>query len=149
MLSGCPSVGHFPFPPTFWKLSPAVLSLFPPFSPSSPLPASLLFSPSLQEPGSPASFFLPSHWPLASLLIDQEPIGDKDLSVWACRFLIKASEPVFAERGTGENFSWHPSGSLLLTRAEAEAWLSLPGNTTTTDLCLLSRFYRTGLLVHL
>lgn len=28
MLSGCPSVGCFPFPPTFWKISPAALSLF-------------------------------------------------------------------------------------------------------------------------
>jgi hypothetical protein len=30
----------------------------------------LFLSPNLREPESPASFFLPIHWPLASLLID-------------------------------------------------------------------------------
>jgi hypothetical protein len=36
-------------------------------------------SPRLWEPVSPASFFPPNHWPLASLLIDQKPTGGKDL----------------------------------------------------------------------
>jgi hypothetical protein len=37
----------------------------------------------------------------------------------------------FTERGTAEN-SWHrPSVSLMLTQAEAEAWLSLLGQVTT------------------
>jgi hypothetical protein len=36
-----------------------------------------------------------------------------------------------------------PSGFLLLTPAKAEAWLSLLGNTTAADSCLL---YQTGLL---
>jgi len=53
----------------------------------------------------------------------------------------------FAERGTSENFSWHHFGSLLLTPAEAEAWLSLLGRATTAGSCLLSRLYLTGLLV--
>jgi hypothetical protein len=41
-----------------------------------------------------------------------------------------------------------PPGSLLLTRAKAEAWLSLLGSATTADSCLLSWLYRTGLLVY-
>ena len=36
----------------------------------------------------------------------------------------------FLERGTVENF-WRSCWSLLLTQAEAEAWLSLPGHVTT------------------
>lgn len=35
----------------------------------------------LQGSGSPTSFLPPSNWPLASLLLDQEPIGDQDLSI--------------------------------------------------------------------
>lgn len=38
----------------------------------------LFLSPSLREPESPTSFFMPSHWPVVSLLISQKPIGDKD-----------------------------------------------------------------------
>jgi hypothetical protein len=38
-------------------------------------------SPPLWGPESPAFFFLPSNWPLASLLIDQEPTGEQDLSI--------------------------------------------------------------------
>jgi len=36
---------------------------------------------------------------------------------------------------------------LLLTQSKGEAWLSLLGRATTADSCLLSRLYRTGLLV--
>jgi hypothetical protein len=53
---------------------------------------------------------------------------------------------VFNERGTAENFSWHPSGSLLLTGAKA--WLSLLGSATAADSCLLSQLYQTRLLVY-
>lgn len=35
----------------------------------------------LQGPRSPASFFPPSNWPLTSLLIVQEPIGEQDLRI--------------------------------------------------------------------
>ena len=42
-----------------------------------------------------------------------------------------------AERGTTKNFSWHPSGYLLVTGAKAEAWLSLVGSATAADSCLL------------
>ena len=57
----------------------------------------------------------------------------------------------FTERSTAENFSWASCWpwSPLLTPAEAEAWLSLLGSATAADLCLLSRLYRTGLLVYL
>jgi hypothetical protein len=46
----------------------------------------------------------------------------------------------FAERGTVKNFSWHSCWpwALLLTSAEAEAWLSLLGGVTTVDSCLPS-----------
>ena len=39
----------------------------------------------------------------------------------------------FSERDTTGNFSWCPSRSLLLTQAEAEAWLSLLGRVTAAD----------------
>jgi hypothetical protein len=35
----------------------------------------------LQGPRSLISFLPPSNWPLASLLIDEEPIGEQDLSI--------------------------------------------------------------------
>jgi hypothetical protein len=54
----------------------------------------------------------------------------------------------FHERGTVKNFSWSPSGCLLLTRAEAGAWLSLLGSTATAALCVLSQLYGTGQLVY-
>ena len=43
-------------------------------------------------------------------------------------------------RGTAESFSWCSCWpwSLLLTRAKAEAWLSLLGSATTANSCLLS-----------
>jgi hypothetical protein len=47
-------------------------------SPFSPVSASLS-----ARPGSPASFLPPSSWALASLLIDQEPNGEQDLSIKA------------------------------------------------------------------
>ena len=58
---------------------------------------------------------------------------------------------MISERGTAENFSWHSCWpwSLLLTRAKAEAWLSLLGSATIAESCLLSRLYQTGLLVYL
>ena len=45
-----------------------------------------------------------------------------------------------AERGTAENFSWcsYWPWPLLLTGAEAEAWLPLLGSNIAADLCLLS-----------
>ena len=52
----------------------------------------------------------------------------------------------FNERGTAENF-WYPSWSLLLTWAKTKAWLSLLCSVTTTDSCLLSWLYWTGLLI--
>lgn len=84
-------MGRFPFLPMFRMISPVALSLFCLSPPSiSILP---IFSPRLQEPGSTASFFLPSPSLLTSLLIDQEPIENKNLSAWTHRFLIKSSEP--------------------------------------------------------
>ena len=50
----------------------------------------------------------------------------------------------FDERGSSGNSSWCPSESLLLTCAEAEAWLSLRGSATVADSYLLSRLYSTG-----
>ena len=42
-------------------------------------------------------------------------------------------------RGTAENFSWCSCWSLLLTQAEAEAWLSLLGPiTSVANLTLLN-----------
>jgi hypothetical protein len=49
------------------------------------------------------------------------------------------SDLLFPEKGTAENFSWCSSWPLLLTRAKAEAWLSLLGNASTADSCFLSR----------
>ena len=37
---------------------------------------------------------------------------------------------LFPERGTAKNISWHASWFLLLTCAEAKAWLSLLGHVT-------------------
>ena len=45
--------------------------------------------------------------------------------------------------------SWRSSASLMLTHAEAAAWLSLLGSVTAADSCLLSCLYWTGLLVYL
>ena len=50
---------------------------------------------------------------------------------------LKSSLIFSSLRDMGQN-SWHSSWSLLLTCAEAEAWLSLPGRATTADSCLLS-----------
>ena len=58
----------------------------------------------------------------------------------------------FTERGTAENFSWHSHcpWSLLLTHAEAEAWLFLLGHATTAaDLTLLNyEVFASGLSCH-
>ena len=59
---------------------------------------------------------------------------------------------IFASlRGKPENF-WCPSGSLLLTHAKAEAWLSLLSRATTLIPVRYpdsSGLYGTGLLVYL
>ena len=60
--------------------------------------------------------------------------GDRDwlAGTASCVMLVCLifADPRFPERGTAENFSWCPSGSLLLTRAKAEVWLSLLGGVT-------------------
>ena len=53
----------------------------------------------------------------------------------------------FPEKGTAQNFSWHPSRFLVLTPAKAEAWQSLLGHATAADSCLLYILSCTGLLV--
>jgi hypothetical protein len=66
------------------------------------------------------------------------------LNCLACiaKCLLVFADFPFDEKDISENFSWLPSWSLLLTRAEAEAeveaWLSLLGSATATDSCLLS-----------
>ena len=65
----------------------------------------------------------------------------------SCARLMGLADLCFAERSSVENF-WCPSGSLLLTCADVEAWLSLLHSNTTADSCLLSRLYHTRLLVY-
>ena len=55
----------------------------------------------------------------------------------------------FPERGTAKENSCCPSWYFLLTRAKAEAWLSLTDSATSADSCLLSWLYWTGLLMYL
>lgn len=50
----------------------------------------LFLSPNLREPGSPTSFFPPSHWLLASLLIDQKPMGTRTFSTLTRRVPMKS-----------------------------------------------------------
>jgi hypothetical protein len=61
---------------------------------------------------------------------NRTPQGDRDRAWLAGTAMGLVSSLIFAsltERGISENFSWCPSWSLLLTHAEAEAWLSLLG----------------------
>jgi hypothetical protein len=57
-----------------------------------------------------------------------------------CLWPLISTDFCFTEKGTAENF-WCSSWSFLLTRAEAETWLSLLGRAIAADSCLLSQLY--------
>lgn len=91
LLLGCPSREPSLYPYISDDLPSVALNLIC-LSPPVVVIQRLLLSPESEPHNSkgPTPFPFAQPLVLASLLIDQKPIGDKDLAVWTCRFLIES-----------------------------------------------------------